>query len=116
MLNMQDSIRQEHSAASRLPDCEDERANMLYEGGAEMDDSETPARRSSQSLRRGAGVLGIGIEPEFAIGQRSLLQSPWQQSVVRLWKRLKLPPVEHVQTLGGLRYHRRFSSRIIIRR
>ena len=70
-----------------------------------MDDSGTTARRSSQSLRRGRRRRAwIGIEPEFAIGQRALLvQSPSRNL---LWDCVSLTDaatIDGVQALGGVR-------------
>jgi hypothetical protein len=85
------------------PICEDERQFVNWEGQAWIA-REALSERHRLVWRDDLGILGIGLEPSFAIGQRALLVPEADGCV--LWDCLPLltnDVVEHVSSLGGLK-------------
>ena len=85
------------------PICEDERQYVNWNGQAWLTREEL-AERHSLVWRDDLGLLGIGLEPSFAIGQRALL-IPGRDGCV-MWDCIPLATPEavaHVRSLGGLK-------------
>jgi glyoxylase-like metal-dependent hydrolase (beta-lactamase superfamily II) len=85
------------------PICEDERQYVNWNGQAWLTREEL-AQRHRLVWRDDLGLLGIGLEPSFAIGQRALL-IPERDGCV-LWDCIPLATPEavaHVRSLGGLK-------------
>jgi hypothetical protein len=85
------------------PICEDERQFVNWEGQAWIA-REALSERHRLVWRDDLGILGIGLEPSFAIGQRALLVPEADGCV--LWDCLPLltnDVVEHIRSLGGLK-------------
>jgi hypothetical protein len=87
----------------RCPICEDERQFIGLQGQqwATLEDLRTTHRNSL--YQESPGVWGIGTEPKFAIGQRSLLIQTSAGNV--LWDCISLlddDTVARVQALGGI--------------
>jgi hypothetical protein len=85
------------------PICEDERQFVNWKGQAWIA-REALSERHRLVWRDDLGILGIGVEPSFAIGQRALLVPEADGCV--LWDCLPLltnDVVEHIRSLGGLK-------------
>ncbi|MEA2919840.1 MAG: hypothetical protein QOJ15_11921 [Bradyrhizobium sp.] len=85
------------------PICQDERQFVNWKGQAWIA-REALSERHRLVWRDDLGILGIGIEPSFAIGQRALLVPEADGCV--LWDCLPLltnDVVEHIRSLGGLK-------------
>jgi hypothetical protein len=85
------------------PICEDERQFVNWKGQAWIA-REALSERHRLVWRDDLGILGIGVEPSFAIGQRALLVPEADGCV--LWDCLPLVTndvVEHIGSLGGLK-------------
>ncbi len=85
------------------PICEDSRQYVRWDGQAWTDHEEL-ARRHCLDWRDDLGVVGIGVEPSFAIGQRALLIQEADGCV--MWDCTPLvtaEAVERIKTLGGLK-------------
>src|SRR5262245_25653421 len=86
------------------PICLDER-QYLPPGGQQWTDSESLARTHRTEVRgQEAGLIGIGIAPGFAIGQRALLVSTPAGNI--LWDCLSLidePIRQRIAQFGGLK-------------
>jgi hypothetical protein len=85
------------------PICEDERQFVNWKGQAWIA-REALSERHRLVWRDDLGILGIGLEPSFAIGQRALLVPEADGCV--LWDCLPLltnDVVEHIRSLGGLK-------------
>jgi hypothetical protein len=85
------------------PICEDERQFVNWKGQAWIA-REALSERHRLVWRDDLGILGIGVEPSFAIGQRALLVPEADGCV--LWDCLPLVAndvVEHIGSLGGLK-------------
>src|ERR1700682_4269831 len=85
------------------PICEDERQYVNWNGQVWI---AREALTESHGLvgRDDLGILGMGVEPAFAIGQRALLIQEADGCV--LWDCLPLlssDAVEHIRSLGGLK-------------
>jgi hypothetical protein len=91
-------------APACCPICEDERQYVGHEGQKWTTLEGLRTDHHNRWHEEGAGVLGIGTEPEFAIGQRALLvQSPGGNL---LWDCVSLidpTTIERVNALGGIR-------------
>jgi glyoxylase-like metal-dependent hydrolase (beta-lactamase superfamily II) len=84
------------------PICEDERQFVNWKGQRWLS-REDLARTHKVVWRDDLGLVGIGIEPSFAIGQRALIV-PGPHGCV-MWDCIPLATaeaVEHVRSLGGL--------------
>lgn len=92
------------NAPEDCPICLDER-QYLPPGGQQWTDSESLARAHRTEVReQEAGLVGIGIEPGFAIGQRALLVATPAGNI--LWDCLSLvdePIKQRIAQSGGLR-------------
>jgi hypothetical protein len=85
------------------PICEDERQFVNWNGQAWIAREEL-TKRHRLVWRDDMNLLGIGVEPSFAIGQRALL-IPEADGCV-LWDCVPLvtdEAVEHIRSLGGLK-------------
>ena len=85
------------------PICEDERQYVNWNGQAWLT-REDLAKRHNLVWRDDLGLVGIGVEPSFAIGQRALL-IPEADGCV-MWDCVPLATPEvvaHVKSLGGLK-------------
>jgi RNA polymerase subunit RPABC4/transcription elongation factor Spt4 len=85
------------------PVCEDERQFVNWKGQAWLTREEL-ARHHKLAWRDDLGLLGVGVEPRFAIGQRALLVREPDGCV--LWDCVPLltrEAAEHVRSLGGLK-------------
>jgi hypothetical protein len=85
------------------PICEDERQYVNWKGQTWLTREEL-ARRHRLAVRDDLGLVGIGLEPSFAIGQRALLV-PDRGGCV-MWDCVPLATAEavaHVASLGGLK-------------
>jgi glyoxylase-like metal-dependent hydrolase (beta-lactamase superfamily II) len=83
--------------------CEDERQFVNWKGQAWIAREEL-AKRHKLVWRDDLGIVGMGVEPSFAIGQRALLVREGDGCV--LWDCVPLltsEAVEHVRSLGGLK-------------
>lgn len=88
---------------ARCPICEDER-QFVHWGGQKWLTREELAGTHRLAWRDDLGLLGIGLEPGFAIGQRALLLRDGDGCV--MWDCLPLatePAIAHVRALGGLK-------------
>lgn len=86
------------------PICEDERQYVRWKGQAWTTLAELCRDHSNRIEEEDAGVVGIGTEPEFAIGQRALLLRTEAGNV--LWDCVSLlddATVAEVERLGGIR-------------
>jgi glyoxylase-like metal-dependent hydrolase (beta-lactamase superfamily II) len=81
----------------RCPICEDERQYVPASGQRWVDWEEHLAGRSADVRELAEGILGIGIEPSFGIGQRALLV----EGV--LWDCVPYLDDELVERVGSLR-------------
>jgi hypothetical protein len=84
------------------PICEDERQWVPEDGQRWTSLEELAAERRNEMREEDAGLLGIGIEPEFAIGQRLLLLESPAGNV--LWDMIPLcteAAVAEVERRGG---------------
>ena len=91
------------SPPTSCPICEDERQYVNWNGQAWLTREEL-AQRHRLVWRDDLGLLGIGVEPSFAIGQRALL-IPERDGCV-LWDCVPLvtpEAVAHLRALGGLK-------------
>jgi hypothetical protein len=89
--------------AERCPICEDPRQYVPTDGQRWTTMAEL-AREHRNELREEAGLVGIGTEPRFAIGQRALLV-PWGEGNL-LWDCITLlddATAAEVERRGGLR-------------
>jgi hypothetical protein len=85
------------------PICEDERQFVNWKGQTWIA-REALSERFKLVWRDDLGILGIGVEPAFAIGQRALLIQETDGCV--LWDCVPLltrDAVAHVRSLGGLK-------------
>jgi hypothetical protein len=85
------------------PICEDERQFVNWKGQTWLT-REALTDRHKLAWREDLDILGIGIEPSFAIGQRALLVRESDGCV--LWDCVPLltnEVVEHIKSLGGLK-------------
>jgi glyoxylase-like metal-dependent hydrolase (beta-lactamase superfamily II) len=85
------------------PVCEDERQFVNWKGQRWVA-REDLAKRHKLVRREDLGLLGFGLEPSFAIGQRALLVREPDGCV--LWDCVPLLTdnvVEHIRSLGGLK-------------
>src|SRR5215470_17823679 len=85
------------------PICEDERQFVNWKGQQWLARDEL-AKTHKLVLRDDLGVIGIGLEPSFAIGQRALLLQESDGCV--MWDCIPLATaeaVDHVRSLGGLK-------------
>jgi glyoxylase-like metal-dependent hydrolase (beta-lactamase superfamily II) len=85
------------------PVCEDERQFVNWKGQVWIA-REALTKRHKLVWRDDLGILGIGVEPGFAIGQRALLVREADGCV--LWDCVPLltnDVVEHIRSLGGLK-------------
>ena len=83
--------------------CEDERQYVNWKGQQWLT-REALAERQKIVWRDDLGILGIGLEPSFAIGQRALVIREPDGCV--MWDCIPLATreaVEHVRSLGGLK-------------
>ncbi|WP_407178367.1 MBL fold metallo-hydrolase [Bradyrhizobium sp. STM 3562] len=83
--------------------CEDER-QFVHWGGQKWLTREELAQSHQPVWRDDLGLVGIGLEPSFAIGQRALL-IPERDGCV-MWDCIPLATpaaVQHVRSLGGLK-------------
>ena len=88
---------------SRCPVCEDERQYVGWGGQRWTTLDELRAKHHAE-LRDDAGVLGIGTEPAFAIGQRALLvRSPGGNVLWDCVTVIDDDAVKAVRDAGGLR-------------
>lgn len=94
-------------ASPRPPDgcpiCEDERQYVRWEGQAWTTLEELRRGHANRIEEEDAGVVGIGTEPEFAIGQRALLLRTAAGNV--LWDCVSLlddATIAAVERLGGV--------------
>jgi glyoxylase-like metal-dependent hydrolase (beta-lactamase superfamily II) len=89
---------------SRCPICEDERQFVRHEGQAWTTLQRLPGDHHNRLENEAPQLLGIGSEPEFAIGQRALLlQSPGGNL---LWDCISLlddKTIAEVNARGGIR-------------
>jgi hypothetical protein len=88
---------------SSCPICEDERQYVNWKGQQWLT-REALAERHSIVWRDDLGILGIGLEPGFAIGQRALVIKDADGCV--MWDCIPLATreaVDHVRSLGGLK-------------
>jgi hypothetical protein len=86
------------------PICEDERQYVGHEGQKWTTLESLRADHHNRCGEEGADVLGIGPEPEFAIGQRALLvRSPGGNILWDCVSLLDAPTVARIQAEGGLR-------------
>src|SRR5712675_948338 len=88
---------------SSCPICEDERQYVNWKG-QQWFSREALAERHRIVWRDDLGILGIGLEPGFAIGQRALIV-PGRDGCV-MWDCIPLATreaVDHVRSLGGLK-------------
>ena len=88
----------------RCPICEDERQYVNPSGQAWTDATALAARHRNSFRQYEPGVIGIGTEPDFAIGQRALLLRHPEGNV--LWDCVALldsTTIELIEGLGGLR-------------
>jgi hypothetical protein len=86
----------------RCPICEDARQYIGW-NGQRWTTVEELARERRNVMREDEGVVGIGTEPEFAIGQRALLARTERGNV--LWDCTPLlgeQTVARIQQLGGI--------------
>ncbi|MFC4171941.1 MBL fold metallo-hydrolase [Microvirga sp. GCM10011540] len=86
------------------PICEDERQYVRWEGQAWTTLEEIRASHSLRWEEEGAGLIGIGSTPSFAIGQRALLVEAADGNV--LWDCISLIDdeiVERIEARGGLK-------------
>jgi hypothetical protein len=91
-------------APACCPICEDERQYVGHEGQQWTTLESLRADHQNHFVEEGAGVLGIGTKPEFAIGQRALLvQSPSGNILWDCVSLLDAPMIARVRTWGGLR-------------
>jgi hypothetical protein len=84
------------------PICEDERQFVNWKGQRWLSREEL-ARTHKAVWRDDLGLVGIGIEPSFAIGQRALIVPEPRGGV--MWDCISLASteaVDHVRSLGGL--------------
>lgn len=85
------------------PICEDERQYVGWDGQKWTTLDELRAAHRNQ-IRPDLGLIGIGTEPSFAIGQRALLVQSAEGNI--LWDCITLiddDTIEAVRDLGGLR-------------
>ena len=85
------------------PVCEDERQFVNWKGQTWVA-REDLTKRHKLVWREDLGILGVGVEPSFAIGQRALLVREPDGCV--LWDCVPLltaEAVEHIRSLGGLK-------------
>jgi hypothetical protein len=85
------------------PICEDDRQYVNWNGQTWIA-REALSERLKLVWRDDLGILGIGVEPAFAIGQRALLIQEADGCV--LWDCVPLltgAAVEHIRSLGGLK-------------
>jgi hypothetical protein len=85
------------------PICEDERQFVNWRGQSWLSRGQL-AKSHKLVWRDDLGILGLGVEPNFAIGQRALLIREADGCV--LWDCVPLvtrEAVEHVRSLGGLK-------------
>jgi hypothetical protein len=88
---------------SSCPICEDERQYVNWKG-QQWFSREALVERHRIVWRDDLGILGIGLEPGFAIGQRALIVPGRDGSV--MWDCIPLATreaVDHVRSLGGLK-------------
>ena len=89
-------------APTACPICEDERQFVPY-AGQSWTTSPRLMRTHMNAFRDEHGLLGIGISPQFAIGQRALLVPAGKSHI--LWDCISLvdrSTVEIIRALGGL--------------
>ncbi len=85
------------------PICEDERQYVGHDGQQWTTLAELKQKHQNRIERQTNGLYGIGTEPSFAIGQRSLLVQTEQGNV--MWDCISLiddETVEQVRELGGV--------------
>jgi len=85
------------------PICEDERQFVNWNGQTWLTRAEL-AKTRKLVWREDLGIVGIGVEPSIAIGQRALLVQESDGCV--LWDCVPLvtnEAVEHIRSLGGLK-------------
>src|ERR671935_1572584 len=88
----------------RCPICEDERQYVGHDGQRWTTLDELRRDHRAEIREEGPGLLGIGTEPSFAIGQRALLVQAPGGNV--LWDCVSLiddATADAVRALGGLR-------------
>ena len=89
---------------ARCPICEDERQYVRREGQAWTTLAKLRADHRNKFQDEAAQLLGIGTEPEFAIGQRALLLQTRGGNI--LWDCITLldeKTIEEVNARGGIR-------------
>ena len=97
----------QHAESDRPPArcaiCEDERQYVPREGQRWTTLDELRRERRAELREEGPRLLGVGCEPEFAIGQRALLLQTHAGNV--LWDCVPMldEMVERVRSVGGLR-------------
>lgn len=87
----------------RCPICEDPRQYVRWEGQAWTTLEELRREHRNRIEEEGEGLVGIGTEPAFAIGQRALLVRGDSGNV--LWDCVSLvddSTVERIEALGGV--------------
>jgi len=91
--------------------CEDERQFVRHQGQQWTTLGKVKDRSTTTGLRRRAALLGIGTEPEFAIGQRALSATIAHGNL--LWDCISLlddKTVAEVKARGGIPRDRYFAS------
>lgn len=90
-------------APNSCPVCEDERQYVGW-GGQQWTTLEELRAKHHNHVRDDAGLIGIGTEPSFAIGQRALIVPSGQGNV--MWDCITVldePAIQAVRAAGGLR-------------
>ena len=90
-------------APERCPICEDERQYVGWQGQRWTTLDELREKHHSQ-LREDMGLVGVGTEPSFAIGQRALLVRSPQGNL--LWDCITViddAAIDSLRELGGIR-------------
>jgi glyoxylase-like metal-dependent hydrolase (beta-lactamase superfamily II) len=90
-------------APASCPICEDERQFVNWKGQKWLTRDEL-AKSHKPVWRDDLGILGIGVEPGFAIGQRALLIQ--ENDGCMMWDCIPLvtsDAIAHVKSLGGLK-------------
>jgi hypothetical protein len=92
------------SPPNRCPICEDERQFVNWEGQQWTTLEQLQGDHSNRIEEEGTGLVGIGTEPSFAIGQRALLvRSPGGNLLWDCVTLLDRATIERVNKLGGIR-------------
>lgn len=92
------------SIPARCPICEDERQYVGYQGQQWTTLDELRQRYHNDVREVEPGLIGIGVEPSFAIGQRALLvQTPEGNLLWDCVAMLDDAAIARVRELGGIR-------------